>query len=167
MRFGDVEDAQPFHSLEQADYVTVLAVTSDGRVPLVEQYRPAVERVTVELPGGLREGDEDPRLTAVRELYEETGCRPGGEPVLLGSMLPDTGRLENRLWCYAVADAARDTAWRPEPRCRLRWTTVPGLIAAVENGTFDFAQHVAIVCLAMLKGLIGSPDAVRALRPEL
>jgi ADP-ribose pyrophosphatase len=46
-----------YHGLEVADYVTVLAVTADGRVPLVRQFRPAVEKYTIELPGGLAELD--------------------------------------------------------------------------------------------------------------
>ncbi len=36
--------AEIFHSLEQADYVTVLAITNDGRIPLVRQFRPALGR---------------------------------------------------------------------------------------------------------------------------
>ena len=39
-----------YHSVETFDYVIVLAVTPDGRIPLVRQYRPAVESFTLELP---------------------------------------------------------------------------------------------------------------------
>lgn len=49
--------AEDYHSLRQTDYVSVLAVTDDGRVPLVRQYRPALEKFTLELSGGLRDGD--------------------------------------------------------------------------------------------------------------
>src|SRR4051794_22430688 len=90
----------PFHSLKQPDYVTLLAVTSDGKIPLVRQYRPALEEYTLELPGGLLEADESPRDRVVQELLEETGFRTVSEPVLLGNLAPDTGRLENRLWCF-------------------------------------------------------------------
>ncbi|NDC39300.1 MAG: hypothetical protein EBZ48_14855, partial [Proteobacteria bacterium] len=49
-----------YHSLFQADYVTVFAVTVDGRVPLVRQFRPAIQGVSVELPGGMADTGETP-----------------------------------------------------------------------------------------------------------
>ena len=73
-------EPQVFHSLSQADYVSVLAVASDGSIPMVRQYRPAVQRVTIELPGGLNDVSEAPADVAVRELYEETGFSALSEP---------------------------------------------------------------------------------------
>lgn len=49
-------------------------VLPDGRILLIRQYRPAVDRDTLELPAGARDSSgEDPILTAARELEEETG----------------------------------------------------------------------------------------------
>jgi ADP-ribose pyrophosphatase len=75
-----------YHSLQQADYVSVFAMTPDGRIPLVRQYRSALEKYTLELPGGLRDGDESPEVCALRELYEETGLKASGAPVALGRL---------------------------------------------------------------------------------
>lgn len=53
-------------------------VLPDGRVLLIRQYRPAIDRETLELPAGARDASgEDPAVTAARELEEETGYRPG------------------------------------------------------------------------------------------
>lgn len=59
----------------------VVAVLPDGKVLLVRQFRPAIGRETLELPAGARErtanGDfEDSKVTACRELREETGYLP-------------------------------------------------------------------------------------------
>src|SRR5262245_22720879 len=97
---------QTYHSLEQSDYVSVLALTPDGRIPLVRQFRPAVQAVTLELPGGLLDSKEAPATVAARELLEETGLVAAGAPVLLGRLVPDTGRLENRFWCYFIRAGA-------------------------------------------------------------
>jgi len=43
------------------------------RVLLVEQYRKAIERKTLEIPAGTLEEDESPEECAKRELIEETG----------------------------------------------------------------------------------------------
>ncbi len=57
--------------------VTIIAVTNDKKLLLVEQYRPAVESRVIELPAGLA-GDgkyrhETLESAARRELLEETG----------------------------------------------------------------------------------------------
>ncbi len=58
--------------------VAIVAVTDDGKLILVEQYRPPVGKPVIELPAGLAgdvEGSELEELSAAarRELLEETG----------------------------------------------------------------------------------------------
>lgn len=70
-------------TVEEWDFVShrkgaaaVLPVLPDGRVIMVRQYRNALERETIELPAGCRDSlDEDTKLTAARELEEETGYK--------------------------------------------------------------------------------------------
>ena len=57
--------------------VVILPLLDDGRICFVRNYRVAVGRMLVELPAGTREPGEDPAVTAVRELAEETGYRAG------------------------------------------------------------------------------------------
>jgi len=96
---GLVED-QIYHSFAQLDYVSILAITSEGRILTVRQYRPALDKFTLELPGGLIDEGENPEIAATRELFEETGYVIAGDLEFLGCLSPDTGRLENKLWCY-------------------------------------------------------------------
>lgn len=63
--------------------VAVLAITSDGRILLVEQFRVPLDRSVIELPAGLAgdvTGAEHEALAeaAHRELIEETGYRAVG-----------------------------------------------------------------------------------------
>lgn len=145
--------AEDYHSLRQADYVSLLAVCEDGRIPLVRQYRPALERYTLELPGGLRDGDEPPAHTALRELAEETGLTVLGKPQLLGCLVPDTGRLENRLWGY-WARTSNEVAlnWQPEAGVELLLVTRPQLQGWIRAGEFDHALHIALIGLALIHG---------------
>lgn len=53
--------------------VAVVALTDEGRICLVRQYRTALGRVTVEIPAGKLAAGEDPLECASRELLEETG----------------------------------------------------------------------------------------------
>lgn len=55
--------------------VAVIAITPQNKILLVEQYRKPLERSLLEIPAGKIELDEDPKITAIRELEEETGYR--------------------------------------------------------------------------------------------
>lgn len=53
--------------------VCVLALDDDGQVSLTKEFHYAVGRITIEAVSGGIETDEDPLLTAQRELQEELG----------------------------------------------------------------------------------------------
>lgn len=57
--------------------VALAAVTPEGKMVMVRQYRKAAEKAVLEVPAGKIEKDEDHRLTAERELKEETGYSAG------------------------------------------------------------------------------------------
>lgn len=97
-------DPQPYYSIKQADYVCVIALTAEGDYVFVRQYRPAVEDYTLELASGLVDDDATPEETVMRELEEEAGYT-ASRPELLGVLNPDSGRLQNRLWCYVAREA--------------------------------------------------------------
>jgi len=83
----------------------VAAITAEGDIVLVRQFRPALRSETLEVPAGLLDVEgESPRDCAVRELLEETGyearnVRP------LGSYLTSPGMTDERFHLYR-ADAA-------------------------------------------------------------
>lgn len=59
--------------VEHTGGVTLAAITDDGKMVMVNQYRKAAGKVVLEAPAGKMEVGEDPRTTALRELKEETG----------------------------------------------------------------------------------------------
>ena len=53
--------------------VAVIAITDEGKMVMVRQYRHAFDRITLEVPAGKRDGDEEFLTAAKRELREEGG----------------------------------------------------------------------------------------------
>lgn len=139
-------DAQPFYSLKVPDYVAVVAWTADHRIVLVRQYRPAVEQETLELPSGLVDSGEPPDVCAARELEEETGYRAASLKHL-GTLYSDTGRLQNRIWCYLARDVQPVAQWKAEAGIAVELLDRSALAAAMAAGRFNHALHVAALAL--------------------
>lgn len=65
--------AKTFEIVKHVEAVVIVPIAADGRILLIQQWRRAVEEITIELPAGTIEKGEDPIDCAKRELQEETG----------------------------------------------------------------------------------------------
>jgi ADP-ribose pyrophosphatase len=145
----------PYYSLRLPDYVTILPLTPDHEIVLVRQYRPAVEGFTLELPSGHVDEGEAPAEAAVRELEEETQRRPGSLTALAGPLVPDTGRLGNRQWCFLALDVVDTRCARPmdsDEEIEVILCTQTELHDHICAGRFNHALHLAALSLAAAAG---------------
>lgn len=142
---------EPWYSLRIADYCAIVAITDEERVLVVRQYRPAVERYTLELPAGLVDPGEAPELSARRELLEETGYE-AGEMEALGPMWPDTGRLGNRIWNFVATRLRRVPGHGPEEGLEVLAYSAEELARSIAEGVFDHSLHIAPLLAASLRG---------------
>lgn len=95
-----------FDVLDFLDWVNVIALTKDGKILLVKQYRQGVDDVTLEIPGGAVHIGEDPKLAAIRELREETGHEAGSFESL-GVVQPNPAIQSNRCHIYLAKDCVK------------------------------------------------------------
>lgn len=146
------DPAAPYYVLDLDDYVSVVAVTENEEILLVRQYRPVVEGYTLELPSGHVEVGESPEQTMRRELSEETGYE-AAEIELLGCLIPDVGRLANRMWCYFAPNVKPcSPGTEIEPGIDLIVCDRRRLIRYLTDGQLDHALNLAVILLAVLKG---------------
>jgi ADP-ribose pyrophosphatase len=92
--------------------VAVLAVDSEDRVILLEQFRATTGRRIIEMPAGTLDiADEDPRSAARRELIEEAGV-DADELSELGAFLNSPGYSTQRTVLY-LAEGLREVGRAP------------------------------------------------------
>jgi len=81
--------------LDAPRWVNVIAHDERERVLLVRQWRFGIAATTLEIPGGMVDPGESPRVAAERELLEETGYR-AARWTELGEVDPNPAFLTNR-----------------------------------------------------------------------
>ena len=74
---GNMRKWEAVERMTGADIVSVIPVTDNGKIILIEQFRPPVSKKVIEFPAGLRDEGENLQVSASRELREETGYQAG------------------------------------------------------------------------------------------
>lgn len=98
--------ATRFSRITCGDWVNVIALTPDDEVVLLEQFRVGIEKVCLEIPGGMVDPGELPEVAAARELLEETGYT-SSRWQRLGIVAPNPAIQNNRLHSFLALDARR------------------------------------------------------------
>src|SRR5882757_8282951 len=140
-----------YHAVGQQDYIAIVAMTPDGTIPIVRQYRPALERFTWDFPAGLVDKCEAAAETCRRELMEETGF-PAKAVHELGSFAPCTARLSNQLHSFFVECGPRANDAVNEPGIELRLVTLAELAGLIRSGEFTLQLHIGALLLAGMAG---------------
>jgi 8-oxo-dGTP pyrophosphatase MutT (NUDIX family) len=133
-----------FSVIEATDWVNVIALTRDDRVVLLHQYRVGIERVCLEIPGGMVDPGEDAATAAARELVEETGYT-SQRWEHIGTTAPNPAIQNNWLHTYLARDAERTHEQRLEGSEVVRVETQPlrEVTDLLRRGVIDHALVVA------------------------
>lgn len=128
--------------------VGILAITADGTIPMVRQFRYPFLEETLEVPAGKLEAGEDPLGCAVRELSEETGLS-AREYVSLGSILPSPGYCAETLYVYLARGVERGAQHLDEDEfLNVEYYTLPELHKMVMDNTLTDAKTVIAILKA-------------------
>ena len=131
---------QDFFVIAAPDWVNVVAVTADGRLVLVRQFRFGSDEFSLEVPGGVIDAGEDPIAAGLRELREETGF-VGENARLLGSVRPNPAIQNNRCHLVLVENARRhaELEWDPDEEFEILTPPVDEAFALARRGDVTHA----------------------------
>ena len=96
-----------FYVIESVNWVHVVALTTDGKLVMVEQYRHGSNTIELELAGGMIDPkDESPLEAGLRELREETGYE-GKNAEVIGQIYTNPAIMNNVCYTVLVRDCER------------------------------------------------------------
>lgn len=104
----------PHYVLEQRPWVSILAITPERMVLMLEEYRHGAGVVGTGLPGGGAESGETPADAARRELLEETGYA-ADELVELGWCWANWANQDNRVHHFLATGCRPFASPAPDP----------------------------------------------------
>ncbi len=135
--------------------VAVVALTDEGRICLVRQYRTALGRVTVEIPAGKLDPGEDPLECAGRELLEETGM-VAEKMAFLTTIATSDGFCDELIHIYMATGLSFDkSSPDADEFINVDLVEVGELVDAVLDGRIEDAKTVvgALLCDAISRRL--------------
>jgi ADP-ribose pyrophosphatase len=131
-------------------WANVVALTKNGEVVLVKQYRHGVCEALLEFPGGIVEDGEDPAEGVRRELLEETGYT-ASDMIIVGKVYPNPALQTNTLYCFVARDAERVQEQNLDAGEDIEVHLVPldELIVMAKRGQFPHALDTAVLFQAL------------------
>ncbi len=155
LRVDDIKQADGRRSkreiIEHLGGVTIIPVTGQDEVIMVEQFRKPVEDTLLELPAGKLEEGEDPLDCAARELIEETGFQANSIDYLF-SFYTSPGFSNEMLHLYRAHDL-KEVGNNPDPGELLRVVKVnkEDIIDYIASGKIKDAKTI-IGLFTLLRG---------------
>ncbi|BBZ22890.1 NUDIX domain-containing protein [Mycolicibacter hiberniae] len=158
--------------VEHFGAVAVVALDTEGRIPLIYQYRHALGRRLWELPAGLLDvGGEPAQQTAARELVEEAGLTATTWQVLV-DLDSTPGFSDESVRVYlatGLTEVDRPQAHDEEADLKLAWYPIADAVQMVFAGEIVNAMAVAGILAAYTHrqgvGTLRDPDAEWVDRP--
>jgi ADP-ribose pyrophosphatase len=132
-------------TIQHPGAVGMIAVTDNGRLLLVTQYRHATGRRLLEIPAGTLEPGEEPSATAVRELQEEVGMIPG-RLESLGGVFVAPGYTSEYIHLFVCTELTPQSLEGDEDEdIEVERLALDEALRAIEDGTICDAKSVVAI----------------------
>lgn len=104
---GTIKD--DYYVLEYPNWVNAVAITAENKIILVRQYRHAGDIISLEVPGGVMDNQEDPETAIRRELLEETGYS-FSKAEIIATTYPNPATANNITYTFLLTEGIKTHA---------------------------------------------------------
>jgi ADP-ribose pyrophosphatase len=142
----DGRQMKAYYILHFPHWVNIVAIDKNNDFLLIRQYRHASKEVHWEVPGGAAHKDEDPQLSALRELREETGYTSNNVH-LVAENYPNPAIQDNKVYTYLALDCEYEGEQELDPFEEIEVVKIPykQVEEMLAEGKFNH-----IICVASL-----------------
>jgi 8-oxo-dGTP pyrophosphatase MutT (NUDIX family) len=142
-----------YHIIENRGWVGIVPITEDGLFLINKQYKHGIGLEVLEFPaGGIDEHEDDPRITAHRELMEETGYSVEPENLeFLAHMLANPTGAETRIWWYIAYNVRKTGEQHLDPAevIENNLITPKELLDLIHTGEFAVQGQIPAAYMAL------------------
>ena len=140
-----------YYVLEYPNWVNAVALTKENKVILVRQYRHGGDIISLEVPGGVIDGDEAPEVAIKRELLEETGYS-FEHSELIATTYPNPATANNVTFTYLLQGGIKTHPQHLDEHeiLNVEEYTVEEVLNLLSDNKIDQALH----CTALFYGLM-------------
>ena len=129
----------------------VVALNAEGEVCLLRKYRPVANDWLWELPAGKRDNEEQPLLTAQRELAEEAGVE-AIHWAQLGAIHSSPGVFTEVIHLYLATDLTEVGSHPDEDELfEIHWLPLARALSMAQNGEISDAKTIIGIFRAVVK----------------
>lgn len=146
---GTVKD--DYFVLEYPNWVNAIALTKENKLILVRQYRHAADIISLEIPGGVIDGDEQPEAAVKREMLEETGYSFESAE-LIATLYPNPATANNKTFTYLLKGGVKTHELHLDEHeiLNVEEYTIAEVKQLLKENKIDQALHVAALYYGFL-----------------
>jgi 8-oxo-dGTP pyrophosphatase MutT (NUDIX family) len=141
-----------YYVLEYPNWVNAIAVTEDNKIIMVRQYRHGADIISLEIPGGVIDGDELPEVAIKRELLEETGYSFKSSE-LIATLYPNPATATNVTYTYLLKGGVKthDQHLDEHEILNVEEYTIDEVKQILKDNKIEQALHSAALFYGLLK----------------
>ena len=140
-----------YYFIKSLDYISILAVMKNKKIPIVKQFRPAIEKYVWEFPGGLVDKKLSLKKIAIEEIEEETGLTVE-KIIKIKTSYSDIGRIINKFHFF-YAECSNKINPVKDKYIKVKFVSYNNLVKLIKKNKFQSPYHISLLTLAKIKDL--------------
>ena len=140
-----------YYFIKSLDYISILAVMKNKKIPIIKQFRPAIEKYVWEFPGGLVDKKLSLKKIAIDEIKEETGLTVE-KIIKMKTCYSDLGRIINKIHFF-YAECSNKINPVKDKYIKVKFVSYNNLVKLIKKNKFQSPYHISLLTLAKIKDL--------------